>query len=108
MDRRIDWIVANGAFAAALYFGIVEQVDWLHYGLAAYVWWMLLSCVAALPKGSLVRGVASGGVSQLCVAAFDLGVLAAMFLAHWYWTAFAYAAYCGCSALVQSRSISKP
>jgi len=100
--------VTNGAFAAALYFGIVEQVGWVQYGLTAYAWWMLLGCVAALSKGPLLRGIALGGVPQACVAIFDLGVLAAMFLEHWYWTAFAYAAYCGCSALVQSRSTSKP
>jgi hypothetical protein len=39
---------------------------------------------------------------------FDLGVLASMFLAHWYWTACAYAAYCGCLVLVQARSTTKP
>lgn len=107
MDRRVDWVVANGAFAASLYFGVVEQVAWLQYGLTAYVWWMLLGCVAALSRGPSLRGSASAGVPQPCVAVFDLGVLAAMFLGHWYWTAFAYAAYCGCTALVQSRTTSK-
>jgi hypothetical protein len=39
---------------------------------------------------------------------FDLAVLGSMFLAHWYWTAFAYAAGCGLALLVQARAISKP
>ena len=39
---------------------------------------------------------------------FDLAVLASMFVAHWYWIAFAYALSCGCSAMVQARATSKP
>jgi hypothetical protein len=31
-----------------------------------------------------------------------------MFLAHWYWTAFAYAISCGVAALVHARATSKP
>jgi hypothetical protein len=38
---------------------------------------------------------------------FDLGVLAVMFVAHWYWTAFAYAAMSGCAVLIRERTPSK-
>jgi hypothetical protein len=39
---------------------------------------------------------------------FDLAVLIAMFAAHWYWTAFAFALSRGCLALAQARATSKP
>jgi hypothetical protein len=37
---------------------------------------------------------------------FDLAALGSMFLAHWYWTAFAYAAACGFAALFRGRAAS--
>jgi len=40
-------------------------------------------------------------------ATFDLAAIGSMFLAHWYWTAFAYALACGCAALVHARMASK-
>jgi hypothetical protein len=55
-----------------------------------------------------LRQSAPAAVSQVYVMVFDLGVLIAMFLAHWYWTAFAYAATCGCLALIEFRRTSKP
>ena len=108
MDRRLDWIVWKGLFAAALYFAIIEQVGWVQYALSAFVWSMLIVNLWATPQGSALRQSAPAGVPQVYAMTFDLGVLAAMFLAHWYWTAFAYAATCGCLALIQFRRTSKP
>ena len=116
MDRRLDWIMWKGAFAAALYIAVVGQVPWVQYALIAFVWWMLASTATALLPGSASRPIVPPVVPQLSATAiphvsamvFDLGVLGSMFLAHWYWTACAYAAYCGCLALVQARSTSKP
>jgi hypothetical protein len=116
MDRRLDWIMWKGAFAAALYFAVVAQLPWAQYALIAFVWWMLASTVTALLPGSASRRIVppaapqwtAAAIPQVSAMAFDLGVLASMFLAHWYWTACAYAAYCGCLVLVQVRSTSKP
>jgi hypothetical protein len=116
MDRQLDWIIWKGAFAGGLYFAVVGQVPWVQYALIAFVWWMLASTVTALLPGSASRRIVPPAVPQLnataipkaSAMAFDLGVLASMFLAHWYWTACAYAAYCGCLALIQARSTSKP
>ena len=116
MDRRLDWIVRNGAFAAALYFAMVMHVDWLVYAIAAFVWWTLAMSVRALPDAPQSRSITATAVSQASTMAvsqastmaFDLAVLGSMFVAHWYWTAFAYALSCGCVAVVQARAISKP
>jgi hypothetical protein len=108
IDHRFDWILWKGGFAAALYFAIVEGVDWIHYALLAFVCWMLVTSASALMEGSAPRRIQTPPVPQAYVMVFDLGVLASMFLARWYWTAFAYAASCGCLALIQSRAASKP
>jgi hypothetical protein len=105
MDRRIDWIVRNGAFAAALYFSLAHDVAWMMYGIAGFVWWTLATNVWALPVPSPSRPLLTTMVPPSCTMAFDLAVLAAMFLAHWYWTAFAYALSCGCLAVAQARAI---
>jgi hypothetical protein len=107
MDDRFEWILWKGGFAAALYFAIVERVDWIHYALIGFVWWMLIASTSALMEGSASRRIQRSPVPQPYVMVFDLGVLASMFLARWYWTAFAYAASCGCLALIQSRAASK-
>jgi hypothetical protein len=108
MDRRLEWIVSNGTFAAVLYFALVDQVGWLQYALVAWVWSMLVMTVWAIPAGSASRRVAPVRVPPIGAMTFDFGVLAALFLAHWYWTAFAYAAICGCLALIDARTTSRP
>ncbi len=107
MDRRLDWIVYKGALAVALYFAMVGQVAWLHYAVTGFVWWTLFVNVCGIPEGSASRTIAPIAVPQASAMAFDLSVLAALFLAHWYWTAFAYAISCGCLAIVQARATSK-
>jgi UDP-N-acetylmuramyl pentapeptide phosphotransferase/UDP-N-acetylglucosamine-1-phosphate transferase len=107
MDRRLEWIVGNGAFAVALYFALVEQVDWIQVALIGVVWWLLLKTLWVIPDGAKVRRLAPAAVPPLGGMAFDLGVLAALFLAHWHWTAFAYAATCGCVALIDARRPSR-
>ena len=106
MDRKIDWIVRNGALAGALYFAIVEHVDWLAAAVVAFVWWTLARNVWVLP-GARSQGDVPA-VAQGVKLAFDLAVLAAMVVAHWYWTAFAYALSCGCLAVAEARATSKP
>ena len=108
MDRRIEWIVRNGAFAVALYFAVVEHVDWLVLGIAAFVWWRLARTAWVIPVPRMTRTATAAAVPQPVTLAFDLAVLAAMFVAHWYWTAFAYALSCGCLAVAQARAIGKP
>jgi hypothetical protein len=107
MDRRLDWIVSKGGFAAALYFAFVEQIQWVQYALTAFILWMFASGLYAVMDARASRRFAPAAVSPLCAMTFDLAVLASLFLARQYWTAFAYAAACGCLALVQSRATSK-
>jgi len=107
MDRRLDWIVSKGGFAAALYFGFVEQIQWLQYALTAFIVWMFASGLYAVMDGRASRRFAPPAVSPMCAMTFDLAVLASLFLAHQFWTAFTYAAACGCLALAQARATSK-
>ena len=108
MDHRLDWIVRKGALAAALYVAIVGGVEWLQYAIAAIVWWPLAVNLWAVPVASPWRSAGPAGVPPAAAMTFDLAVLGSLFLAHWYWTAFAYAISCGIAALVQARAISKP
>ena len=48
MDLRMYWIVRNGAFAAALYFAMVEHVGWLMYAIGAFACWQLASSAWAM------------------------------------------------------------
>jgi hypothetical protein len=105
MDRRIDWIMQKGALAVALYFAIAAGVGWLQYGIAAGVWSMLALTLWTVPAAAGRRSVLAA-VPPVATTAFDLAVLAALFLAHWYWTAFAFAAWCGCVAITQARRTS--
>jgi len=106
MDRRLGWIVWKGAFAVALYCAVIEQIYLLQYALVAFVWYMLATTLAALLDGPATRPIEALPVPLASAMAFDLGVLATMFLAHWYWTAFAYAVSCGSLALIQARRTS--
>ena len=108
MDRRTDWIVRNGALAVALYFGMVEQVSWLGYAVAAYAWWTLAVFVWTIQGPSAARTLRPLVAPPIAMMTFDLAVLIAMFAAHWYWTAFAFALSRGCYALAQARATSKP
>ena len=108
MDRRVDWIVSKGALAAGLYLAIVVGVDWLSYAIAAYVWWPLLRNVWSVLVGSPWRSAGPAPMPPTAAATFDLADLGSMFLAHWYWIAFAYAISCGLALLVQARATSKP
>ena len=108
MDRRIDWIVRKGALAIALYCAVVGDAGWLQYAISAAVWWPVgVMLWAAASEGSL-RFVPAMVLAPAVALTFDLSVLAAMFLAHWYWTAFAYAITCGYTAVAQARAASKP
>lgn len=107
MDRRLDWIVSNGVLAAALYFAIVAQVGWAQYAVAAFTWWTLADCATALIGGPGARPLVLPTAPPLQAMVFDLAVLAVMFVAHWYWTAFAYAAMSGCAVMIRERTPSK-
>lgn len=106
MDRTVDWIVRNGVLAIALYFAIVGGLDWLQYAVAAYVWWPLAVNFWSVPAGAHWRARAPVGIPPTAAATFEFAALGAMFLAHWYWTAFAYAAACGFAALFRGRAAS--
>lgn len=108
MDRRIVWIVRNGAFALALHFAMVEHVGWLMYAIGALAWWTLAKAAWAVSDPSSPPQPVPADAPLASALVFDLAVLASMFVAHWYWIAFAYALSCGCSAMVQARATSKP
>lgn len=108
MDRQVGWIVRKGALAAALYLAIVAGVDWLFYAIVAAVWWPLLANLWSVPAFAPWRSTGPAPLPPTAAMAFDLAALCSMFLAQWYWTAFAYAAACGFALLVQARATSKP
>ena len=108
MDRRTDWIVGQGTLAVALYLGNVEQVSWLCKRIAAKPWWTHAAnvwIITGAPASRTLRPVVAPPIAMMT---FDLAVLIAMFAAHWYWTAFAFALSRGCLALAQARATSKP
>ena len=96
----------KGALAVALYFALTAGVSWLHYGIAAWVWSMLALTLWTVPATAASRRAGAAAVTPIATTAFDLAVLGALFLAHWYWTAFAFAAWCGCLAITQARRTS--
>ena len=108
MDLRMYWIVRNGAFAAALYFAMVEHVGWLMYAIGAFAWWQLASSAWAMSDPSSSPAPAETAAPFASRTVFDAAVLVSLFAAHWHWTAFAYAMSCGCSAMIQARATSKP
>lgn len=107
MDRRINWIARNGALALALYLASVEHLAGIAYGISAFAWWSFATTAWSAADPAPSKPSARLDVPLTSAMAFDLAVLGAMFIAHWYWTAFAYAMSCGFSAMVQARAISK-
>ena len=108
MDLRLDWIIRKGALAAGLYLAIVGGIGWLQYMIAASVWWPLATNLWAVPVGARWRSAGPAPLPPTAAMTFDLAVLGSMFLAHWYWTTFAYAVSCGVAALVHASATSKP
>jgi hypothetical protein len=106
MDRTTQWIVRKGALAVALYVAIVGGLDFMQYVIAALVWWPLAVTFWTVPAGSRWRATAPMEIPPTAAMTFDLAALGSMFLAHWYWTAFAYAAACGFAALFRGRAAS--
>jgi len=107
MDLRMYWILRNGAFAAALYFAMVEHVGWLMYAIGAFAWWQLASSAWAMADPATPPAPAETAAPFASRTVFDAAVLVSLFAAHWHWTAFAYAMSCGCSAMIQARATSK-
>jgi hypothetical protein len=103
MDSRLEWIVRKGALALLLFLALTGGAEWLRYVIAAFVWWTLAANVWTPLPGSRSRATTID-VPIRAAMAFDLAFLAALFVAHWYWTAFAYAISCACAALVQARA----
>ena len=101
MERSREWTGSNGVLAAGLSFAVVGQVGWIQYAIAAFTWWTLANCATALIGGPGSRSVTLPTAPPGQAMLFDLGVLAVMFVAHWYWTASAYAAMSGCAVLIR-------
>jgi hypothetical protein len=104
MDRRLEWIVQKGALAVALHFAVLGQLEWLQYAITAVVWWTLAAALWLAPGERTPRAPMPVSMPLASVMAFDAAILASMFVAHWYWTAFAYAASCGLAALALVRA----
>jgi len=103
MDQRFDWILRNSVLAVALYFTIVEHVGWLQYAITVFSWGMLGLSLWGVREGRLKRWNTNRLVPPASAMAFDLALVAAMFLAQWYWTVFAWALSRGCDAVAQAR-----
>jgi hypothetical protein len=103
MDQRGAWIARNGALAFVLYVAVAANVDWLQYAIAGFAWWTLAAVLWSAPAGG-PRTAAFSDPHPLAELAFDLAVLASMFLAQWYWSVFAFATARGCSAIIRERA----
>jgi len=107
MDRLTLRILVSGAFALALYLAIGERIDFMALPVIGFVWTLFALHAATLSSGGQSMYPATPAASHLLWMLFDLGVLAALFLAGWYLTAFAYAASCGCAQLINARATSR-
>jgi hypothetical protein len=104
MDKHSKRILVSGAFAAALYLSLGERVDFMMLPVVGFVWTMFVLHAAMLSTGGRATFPASRMGPAVPWMLFDIGVLAALFLSAWYWTAFAYAGSCGCAQLIESRA----
>jgi len=107
MDRLTTRIVVSGAFALALYLAIGERVDFMALPVVGFVWTLFALHASALMSGGSSTYPASTARGQFPWMLFDLCVLAALFLAGWYLTAFAYAGSCGCAQMINARAASR-
>jgi hypothetical protein len=90
----------SGAFALVLYLAVGEQIEPLALPVVGFVWTLFALNAAALFSGGAARHPAA----SFAWTVFDIAVLAALFLAGWFWTAFAYAGSCGCAQLAGARA----
>lgn len=107
MDRLTTRILVSGAFALALYLAIGERIDFMAFPVIGFVWTLFALNAATLSSGGDSTYPASTNKAHLPWMLFDIGVLAALFLAGWYLTAFAFAASCGCAQLINARAASR-
>jgi hypothetical protein len=107
MDRLTTRIVVSGAFALALYLAIGERLEFMALPVIGFVWTLFALHASSLMTGAHSTYPASPPTAHFPWMLFDLGVLAALFLAGWYLTAFAYAASCGCAQLINARAASR-
>ena len=74
MDRRIVWIVRNGALALALYFAMVEHVGWLMYAIGTFAWWTLARAAWAVSDPTSPPQPAPADAPLASALVFDLAV----------------------------------
>ncbi len=108
MDRLTIRILVSGAFALALYLAIGERIDFMAAPVIGFVWTLFALHASTLMTGGQSTYPAIPPGSHLKWMLFDIAALAALFLAGWYLTAFAYAASCGCAQLINARAASRP
>ncbi len=106
MDKQTKRIIVSAAFAVALYFSIGERIEFMALPVIGFVWTLFALHAATLSAriSAVSRAITAG--PHLPWIVFDIGVLAALFLSSWYWTAFAYAGSCGCAQLINARATS--
>ncbi len=104
MDQHTKRIMVSGAFALALYLSIGERIELMALPVIGFVWTLFALHATTLSTGGRRTYPASAAGTRVPWMVFDIGVLAALFLSAWYWTAFAYAGSCGCAQLITARA----
>ncbi len=104
MDKQTKRILVSGAFALALYLSIGERIELMALPVIGFVWTLFVLHATALSTGGRTTYTAAARDPHLPWMVFDIGVLAALFLSAWWWTAFAYAGSCGCAQLISARA----
>jgi hypothetical protein len=107
MDKQTRRILVSGAFALALYLSIGERIEFMALPVMGFVWTLFALHATALSTGGRASYLDAPQSAHLRWMIFDIGVLAALFLSAWYWTAFAYAGSCGCAQLISARTAGK-
>lgn len=98
MKRYAYWITINGLLAAALYFGMVEQVKGAQNIVVFYSWFIFLVAVLSLAP-PVWKALAAKPESlppqgwRVFDISCDVGVVIILVWVGWMWTAGAYLAH---------------
>jgi len=99
--QLLEWCLWNALFATALVAGILFEVVWIGWCVAAFVWLMLLMHLFVLLVGT--SKPLADPVPWAIARTFDAGVIAFTAAFAWYATAAGYAAAMAIQGLIYLR-----
>jgi hypothetical protein len=93
ISRRIKYVAINGAFAAALWFGIVEGVDGAANLAMAWAWFLAVVslCVSDDAIAKTRNRFPTPAIPETINVAYDLAIIGFMFWHDWMVTGGSYA-----------------